>query len=105
MLLKLLAKIPSHIRITPKVTYEIVFIEDFADGKTCGECRYNTKQIVIKKGQSATETFKTVLHEILHAVALENEFELTEKQVRALEESLFRLMKINKWLALIAKIL
>ena len=104
MLKKLVQFLPSKVRITSKVTYEVVFIDDFLDGKTLGECRHETKQIVIKKGLSATETLKTLIHEITHALALENEFTLTEQTVLHLESAIYRLLRLNGWLTILVKI-
>lgn len=89
--------IPSHVRITKKVTYEVLYTDEFLrDDKQMGECRFEEKQILIKTGESPTETFKTYLHEVLHAMAYENGFILTETQVGDIEESLFRILKLNK---------
>lgn len=76
----------------------MVYIDEFKDGETLGECRFNPNQIVIKNGQSDTETFKTFLHEVLHAVSIENKVGLTEKQTRALEDGLYRLLRLNGYL-------
>lgn len=92
----LVANLPNSIRITKSISYELVFIDNFPDNiKTLGECRFEAKQIVINKNQSNTETLKTILHEILHAVALENDITLSESQVVGLEEGLFRVIKLN----------
>lgn len=98
---KLLPKlIPTHIRITQKVTYEVVYVEDFkGEQYTYGECRPDQKQIVLNKNQPPTELFKTFLHETLHAISFETkDLALTEKQVMALEKGLFRLLKLNNLL-------
>lgn len=96
---KLVAELPNVIRITNKVSYELLFIDEFPDGKTFGECRFNTKQIIINKNQSNTEMLKTVIHETIHAIALENDINLTESHVVGLEKGLFRVLKLNKLLA------
>lgn len=102
---KLLTLIPSQVRITSKVTYEVVWCDNFPnDEHQVGECRPDTKQIVIKTGQSPTEAFKTFLHEVLHAISLETDgMNLTEKQVRLLEDGLFRVGKLNKVLDFLVK--
>lgn len=100
----LLKLIPSSVRITKDITYEVVFIDKFNDRKQVGECRPDVRQIVIKKGQSATETFKTFLHETFHAVSLETEdMELTERQVCKLEDGIFRVLKLNGLLDILSK--
>lgn len=101
---ELLKLVPPRVRIKKDVTYEVVFIDHFTDDKQVGECRYDSKQIVIKKGQSPTETYKTFIHEVLHAMSLECEgMNLTEKQVRMLEDETFRVLKLNGILDLLTK--
>lgn len=92
------ALIPPTVRITRKVAYEVLFTDDFVkDRKQVGECRPDTKQIVIKNGQSDTESYKTYLHELFHALSFEYpEMNLTEKQVRLLEEAFYRYERLNK---------
>jgi hypothetical protein len=95
---KLVESIPSRVRIKKNVSYEIVFIDEFVGGKTLGECRYDTKQIIINKNQSKTEILRTTLHEIVHAIAMENNIKLTETHVLGLEDGLFRFLKLNNFL-------
>lgn len=102
--LKLLSKLPSHIRITPYVSYELVYIPEFANKKILGETRPDTKQIVIKSNEPPGQTVSTIIHEILHAIALENDFELTEKQVLALEDGIVRALRLNKIFDVLGKV-
>lgn len=94
---KLTELIPPQVRITRSIAYEVVYVDEFLKDKNqLGECRYDTKQILLRNGQSQTETFKTFLHETLHAVSFENKnLNLTERQVLILEDGLFRVMKLN----------
>ena len=102
---KLLAKIPSHVKITPKVSYEILFIPEFKDAKTLGETRYqDVKQIVIKSGEPPSHTISTIIHELIHSIDIENKIGLTEKQVLGLEEGIFRALEANKLFDLLGKI-
>ena len=93
----LLKLIPSHVRITSKVTYEIVWCDEFfKDAKQLGECWFEGKQIKINKNQSPTEAYATFLHEVAHALSFETPgLNLTEKQVQKLEKGLFRILKLN----------
>ena len=105
-LIKILGSLPPRVRITPKVSYEILFIERFDDDEKCvGQTRYETKQIVIKKNESLSLTFRTVLHEIIHAINFEYELDLTERHVLGLEKGIFTVFRINKLLDLISKTL
>lgn len=89
--------IPNKVRITRLVTYEVLYTDAFlTDNLQLGECRPDSKQILIRNGQSPTEAYKTFLHECLHAASFENEgLNLTETQVRKLEDSIFRMLKLN----------
>lgn len=95
---KLKDLIPATVRITRNVSYEVLYTDDFVkDRKQVGEMRPDVKQIVIKNGQSDTETYKTFLHELFHA--LSNEYagmNLTERQVQLLEEAFYRYERLNK---------
>lgn len=91
-------KIPNRVRITSKVEYEVLFVEEFKDGQTLGECRSDVKQIVINKNQSDTEARKTFIHETIHAIDSEEDIKLTEKQVRKLEDGIYRVLRLNKWI-------
>ena len=95
---KLKDLIPSTTRITSKVSYEVVFIDNFPDEKQVGECRQNPSQIVIKNGESDTETWATYIHEVLHALSFEygEKNPLTETQVLWLEKAVKNFIRLNK---------
>lgn len=91
--------IPTSVRITPKVTYEVLFSDEISSGPdVLGEMRPVEKQIIIKNGQSNTEMAKTYIHEVLHAISDENDVKLTEQQVRKLENALWRFLRLNNLL-------
>lgn len=79
--------IPNKVQFK-KAVYEILYTEDFLDGKTLGETRFNPHQIVLKTNESDKETFHTYIHECLHAASNEYDIGLTEGQVRKLEKSI-----------------
>lgn len=88
--------IPTSVRITPKVTYEVLFSDEISSGPdVLGEMRPVEKQIIIKNGQSQTELVKTTIHEIIHAISDENDIGLTETQVRKLENAVYRVLRLN----------
>jgi hypothetical protein len=102
---KLLELIPNSVRIKHNINYEVVWCDSFPNPKQVGECRpAPIRQIVIKKGESPTETYKTFIHETLHAINFECEgLTLTENQTGLLENELFRVMKLNKLLEVFLK--
>lgn len=90
--------IPNIIRITTKLAYEVLYIDDFKDGSTDGECRYNESQIVIKRNLPITKRAKTFIHEVIHAIDDKYKVGLSEAQVLKLEEGIYRVLRLNKWL-------
>lgn len=90
--------IPSHIRITSKRDYQVMYVDSFRDDEQLGECRWNPPQIVAKAGQSDKEIFSTILHESIHALDFEEDIGLTETQVLKLERGLLRMLKLNGWI-------
>jgi hypothetical protein len=91
-------KLPSRVRITQRIAYEVVYVETFQNPNVLGECRFDSKQIVIKSGQSPRETRKTLIHEIYHAMSFETpKLNLTEAQVLALEKATDRVLRLNDW--------
>lgn len=90
---KMVKKIPSKVQIARNKTYEIVWIDSFADQITLGETRFDKNQIVIKSNLPPKTTIVTYLHEVIHAVSAEHDVELTENQVLALESSFYYLLK------------
>ncbi len=91
-------KLPSQVKIKNKVVYEIVHIESFSDPNTLGECRFDAKQIVIKKGQTPSQEFKTLTHELLHAISEERGIQISHKAIYQLEHAIEYLLKANKWI-------
>lgn len=88
-------KYPIQYRITSKRSYEMLWAQDFKDGKTLGECLYDPPQIRVKSGENETQTFWTTFHEILHAMSNEYDINLTENQVLALEKSFKAFFRLN----------
>lgn len=96
----LLKLIPPSIRITKEAIYEVlhsdVILNDSSGGDQLGECRPDPRQILLKNGKSPTETFKTFIHETLHAIDFETkDLKLTHKQVYKLEEAIYKVLKLN----------
>jgi len=88
----LLTKIPAKVKFG-KSTYEVLWVDAFPNEKTLGETRFDVKQIVLKKDDSAKETIHTYLHECIHALEFEYDAGLTESQVVALEKGIKDILK------------
>lgn len=89
---ELVSRIPHVIQIK-KTKCEICWIDDFKDGKTLGETRWNPTQIVVKVGQTPKDAVSTYFHEVIHLLSDEYNIKLTERQVLALEKALPWILK------------
>jgi len=89
--------IPARLKIKNRVVYEIVWVDSFKDPDVLGECRFDVRQIALKKGQSQRETFKTFVHEVIHAMEFEREIKIAHKAIYQLEDAIFYLLFHNDW--------
>lgn len=67
--------------------YKVIFVGtlDRKDKNKMGLCDPEEHTIKIKMGMSATETFNTFLHEVLHAMEFEYNLKISHKLVYQLE--------------------
>lgn len=92
-------KIPNSIRIKSNVKYEVVWTGLVGESeKTLAECRYDTKQILIKTDQTETENWKCFIHEVFHALEFEYRIPIPHKIIYLLEVAVFKLIKLNGWI-------
>lgn len=84
-----------RLKIKNKCEYELVFVSSFKDADTMGECRFDFKQIAIKKGLTKRARVKTIIHEILHAIAYERGINLPHNSIYKLEDAILYLVKSN----------
>lgn len=90
---KLAKKIPFRVQIARNTYYEVCYADDFPDGNTWGETRYEQKQIVLKKDLKPKNLVTTYIHEVLHAMSYDHGIELTEKQIESFEKSFYFFLK------------
>lgn len=90
-------KIPGFVKIKNKVVYEIVWVDEFKDADTLGECRFEPKQIALKNGLKNKLEFKCFAHEVLHAVCEERGIDISHKAIYQLEEAIYYLLFHNDW--------
>jgi len=96
-------EIPTRVRITARITYEILWTDSFKTEGQLGECNYNSRQIVLLKGLHPRKAYLVYRHEVLHAIshhhleAKKKRYALTESQVEELEIALGKMAKYNKW--------
>lgn len=75
--------------------YKIKFVKKFSEKDTVGECDPSSREIRIKTGQTPKETYKTFLHECLHAIEEEFKVPLKHAVVYKLEDAFFRFLVEN----------
>lgn len=92
-----LPKIPPRIKVKNKIEYEVVWVDEFTAPDTLGECRFNSRQIALKIGQSEKQEFKSLIHEMLHAICEERGIEISHRAIYQLEEALFYILFHNDW--------
>lgn len=73
-------------------TYKLVFVKGLKD---YGNTDANKKLIRIRAGMSKAETFKTVIHELLHFIEFEWPINIKHKTIYKLEEAIFSLLIDN----------
>ena len=75
--------------------YRIAWCKVIDDKTTLGYCDDNAKVIYLKEGEEELETFKTMLHELVHAIDHVYSLKLRHSQVRKLELALAEFMIQN----------
>lgn len=77
--------------------YAIKFVNRIKDERkrVVGLCDPEECCIYIKKGQTRKETFSTFIHEVLHAIEAEYDFDLTHRHVYKLEAGISSLILAN----------
>lgn len=75
--------------------WRVVFVDRIEGKDTLGMCDPSNRVIFIKNGQSKEETFKSYLHEILHALEMEHDIKISHKAIYALEQAVFLFLTEN----------
>lgn len=88
-------KFPTSVKVNKK-TYSIRYKQDIQNGKLAGLCDHLSKEIDVLL-EERTESESTVIHEILHAMAYEYKFPLSEEKVLLLEAAIYDVFKQNGW--------
>lgn len=92
-------RIPPKIKIKGRVFYQVVWADEIkGNPDTLGLADGNEKTIYLKLGMSETETLKTLIHEVIHAIEFEWEEPIPHRITYTLEEGIFKLLKLNKWI-------
>jgi hypothetical protein len=73
-------------------TYKILFVKNL---DCLGETNWEDKTIKIRAGMSKNETFRTFIHESLHAIEFDWPVNLKHKTVYKLEKAIFQFLLDN----------
>jgi hypothetical protein len=76
--------------------YSVAYCKIIDEAATLGYCDSESKVLFIKDGQLVDETFKTVIHELLHAIDDTYKIKLSHTQVRKLELAIAEFLIQNK---------
>ena len=86
-------KIPTHIRITEDVTYEVVYVDSFprkkGQKKTYAECYPKEKQIKLSLDQSEEEMEKSFIHEVFHCWEYVYKIKIPHGSIHKLEVAVY----------------
>jgi len=90
--------IPNRVRITSKVSYEIVYQDIIQNDPDCmGLCDPNKHIIFIQIGLSKKQLYKTFIHELTHAWNFEFELGISHESIYLLEDAILKTLTLNKW--------
>jgi hypothetical protein len=84
---------PRELMIKDSI-WKIKFVREL-EGDCLGLCDPGEKIIYIKQGQSYQERLDSVLHEVLHAINFEYNFEIKHQHVYKLAEAMARIYVEN----------
>lgn len=82
---------PQHLHIGGDV-YRVFFVKNL---RFLGDTNHTKLRIRIRAGMSKNETFRTFLHEALHAIEFSYPMKLKHKTVYKLEKAIFQLLIDN----------
>ena len=73
--------------------YKLKFVKDISQAS--GLCDGADGLIIISKRQSPDNIFRTLIHEVIHAIEGEYEIKMSHENVYKFERAIFRFMKDN----------
>lgn len=75
--------------------WRIAWVDRIEGKGTLGMCDPSNRIIYIRNKQSKEETFKTFLHECLHALEMEHDISIPHASIYKLEQAIFALLTEN----------
>lgn len=93
-------KIPSVVRITSKVSYQVVWVETLVKNgvEHDGFCDGEAKIIFLLLGMSKQRTERAYVHEFGHALDFEYDLKIPHWLIGALEVPILRVLRLNGWI-------
>lgn len=91
-------KLPHRIKIKPRVSYQIVWVDRFDDKDIRGMCDFDKKLIMLWKGLTPKGIVVTFIHEVCHCIEFEHKVKFPHPLIYVLEEAVYWLLKSNGWL-------
>jgi len=89
---------PKELHINEE-TYTIKWVQEIPEGRknddTVGLCDGASHTIYIKRGLTKSQAFRTLIHEVLHALEFEYEIDIPHKTVHQLEKAIGDLLIAN----------
>lgn len=76
--------------------YRVAWCESIEGKDTVGYCDDEAKIIYLKTGEPIEETFKAIIHEIIHSFQCDYKIKLTHKDVYKLERAIFETLAQNE---------
>ena len=92
---KLTYEIPNSVAINPKVSYSVVYLKSVDRDGALGYCDDDKKEIQLKLGMPKKTTFSVFIHEMLHAIEMENGIYVPHQAILDFEEGIVELLELN----------
>lgn len=91
--------IPSSIRITKRIKYEVVYQDEIKEDPEClGYSDPVTRLIHLKKDQTKQEEIETFFHELTHAICKEYSININHKEIYKIEKAIYKFLTLNKFI-------
>lgn len=88
----------KRVRITSRVSYDVLLLSGYVGGKDLGRCDADKKQILISMKYGKREAERTFIHEIFHAIEFEYDLHIPHALIRILEIPIWKILKLNGWI-------
>lgn len=95
-------EIPHRVRIKPKISYEIKYVDRFDNPEYRALCVRDVKkgirEILILKDLNKEDTIQSLIHEVMHCFEFEYHLKFPHPLIYSLETAIFSFLKLNGWI-------